>query len=367
MKTGSKVKNGGGFFILDLQQIDRIVEMDGGAEELMAYLVLSRGTGQSRTVSTHGANSISVRTDMTFYRAEQSLTWLANSGFISKAAAASDEVSKKRKPRWIIPITPNQQELALSNALLDGIGKGMQNPPLARIYNELAMGQHCVLPDARLDALMLLLRLYQHHHLADLGGVNPRLGLYRQWEETKNSNGNTIEDIAGTNAALFEIKYSSTLVFPTFCNDSLFYIPDAGERKIRFGDAFHNLTKLGLVYEVIQIWSADPIKSPKAYPLYTLYVRDRHARESDPYLSKEIHNFALRRGCLDEYSEFSDSENSANIINTGRFRYIATKTEGGFPIGIFRLRFRPHTRDTGKGLAAERHRVDQWASVLSKL
>jgi len=106
-------------------------------------------------------------------------------------------------------------------------------------------------------------------------------------------------------------------------------------------------------------------------PLYTLYVFDRHARESEPYLSRAIHAAALRRGTLDAYEEFPPGagawEDSGNIVGTGRFRYVATKKDGGFPIGIYRLRFRPHTKDTGKGMDAERRRVAEWAGPLSRL
>lgn len=278
MLPESSLKSSNGFFITDLRQMDRIVEMGGGAEELMAYLVLSRGAGRSRTVSTHGANSIAMRTGMTFYRAEQSLNWLEKKGFIQKAAA-SDEKSKKRQPKWNLLEAEEQQELALANALLDGVGRGKHNPPLERIYNESLLGKHCVLADARLDAFMLLLRLYHHHQLADFGGVNPRLGLYREWGATENSHGNKIEDIAGTNLALFEIKGSNTKFVHQFCNEAHFYIEDVGERVARFEDAFHNLTRMKLVYEVIQIWSSNPVKNEKAHPLYTVMcVTITHAR-----------------------------------------------------------------------------------------
>ena len=119
----------------------------------------------------------------------------------------------------------------------------------------------------------------------------------------------------------------------------------------------------------------------KAEPLYTLYVHDRHARESEPYLQKEIHSAALRRGDMDEHVEFAHlgmekmgiyGSEGGNIIGeagqpTGRFRYIANKKAGAFPIGIYRLRFRPKTRDTGRGMAAEKQRVDSWINSLKKI
>lgn len=361
MTSKSLIKNKVGFFVVDFSQLIQIIETGGSAKELMAYLVLRRGAG-SKTISTHGANSTAVRTGMTYTSAEHALAWLAENQFIALAPE-----SAKRRPRWKISESDNPQELPLSNSLIDGIGKGKQNPPLARIYNDLPLGKRCLLADSQMDTLMLLLQMYQNHHLAEFGGVNPKLGLFREWDAASNSYGNKYQDLPGTNAALYEITRANTTIRASFCDAALFYVEDTDERRLRFKEAFGNLKAMGLFYEVTQIWSADPLTDESAHPLYTLYVHDRHARETDPYLSKEIHETAFRLGAMDMYDEFSDCTDSANIIGTNRFRYVATKQNGAFPIGIFRLRFRPHTRDVGKGMAAEQRRVDQWAAQLKSL
>jgi hypothetical protein len=188
-----------------------------------------------------------------------------------------------------------------------------------------------------------------------------------------NVEGEQVTDIPDSNVALYEIEGSYSQMFISFAEEALFYIKDEEERHIRFWDAFHTLDKLGFVYEVIQIWSGNPndhdsSKARKAEPLYTPYVKDRHARGSEPYLQKEIHNAAFRTGIMDAYIEFGypDIEEDASI-GSGRFRYIATKANKGYPIGIYRLRFRPHTVDTGRGIAAEQSRVKHWAEAISKL
>jgi hypothetical protein len=322
-----KVK-GIGFFILNLRQITRMVMLGAGAEELLAYLVLSRGTGRSQTVSTHGANSISVRTGLSRHGAVNALNWLEENSII-KRAEETDEKVKKRKARWHLVETREVEELALSNSLLDGIGRGENNPPMARLYEEAKLGSHCVVADARLDALLVLLCLYRHHHIADCGGVNPRSGIYRYWHAAEDRYGNKVQDIKGTGAALFEIGGGNVSAFSRFSKEALFNVEDDKERTERFWHAFHSLCKLGFVYEVIQIWNEDPVKDERAGPLYTLYVRDRHARQSDPYLSRQIHEVGLRCGALDSYVEFS-----ADVpFDSGRFRYIASKSEGGYPIG----------------------------------
>lgn len=364
-------EKGKGFFIVNLYLINLIVKLGGGFEEVSAYVVLVRGAGRRREISTHGASSIAARTGMTYTRAEKSLKWLLDHKFISKAEDGGDEKSRKRLPRYRL-LEVNDVEVkivALANDLIDGVGRGKNNPPFARIYNDSDMGCHYVMSHARLDALMLLLCMYEHHFLAECGGIDPRSGLFKVYEPTENSNGNKIENFKETNLAMFEIQGAGTFCYGAFSKKALFYVPDDDQRTERFSCAFENLKRMGFCYETIQIWSTDPNKDENASPNYTLYILDRHARESEYYLSTSIHRAALRRNILIGYDEFFDIEDypSANIINSGRFRFVAHKSAGGYPIGIFRLRFRAHTQDTGKGLAAEKHRVERWTSILEQL
>jgi hypothetical protein len=360
-----------GFFIINLCVINFIVNLGGGFAEVSAYVVLVRGSGKKRETSTHGANSVAARTGMTYTRAEKALDWLQKHKIIVKVDV-TDEKPKNRLPRFrLLPLPVLRvKEVALANDLLDGVGRGKNNPPLARIFNEADMGRHCVIADTRLDVFMLLLCLYVHHDLSEFGGVDPRAGIYKEYESTENSYGKRMEPFEGTNLALFEIQPTYTISCGVFAREALFYVPDGQELKDRFICAFENLKRLGFLYETIQIYSADPCKNEKARPLYPLYIFDRHARESEPYLSTTIHKLALRRkilhGC-DEFVDPDDDVTTENIIKTGRFRFVSDKTAGGHPIGIFRLRFRPHTRDTGKGVAAEQRRAAQWESMLSKL
>lgn len=349
----------GGFFTVNLSQVDGMVRKGAGAEEVMAYLVLARGCGKNSSTA-HGANSVANRTGLTYYKAEQSMEWLVEGGYIIKR-----EVEGK-KPRWQLTKPVDGHELALANALVDGIGRGLDNPPLTRIYREVSMGKHCVLTDARLDALMVLLHLYRHHLMADFGGVNPRAGIFRSWKAADNIYEEQVMEIEGTNAAIYEIEGDAASVYLKFAGEALFYVSDTEERSLRFWDAFHNLKGFGFMYEVTQVWDSDPENDKKAEPLYTLYIHDRHARESEPYLIKDVHRAATRRGAM-EYFHLNTHDDEESVINSGRYRFIANKKVGGFPIGIYRLRFRAGTKDTGKGILAEKKRVNDWAAILGKL
>lgn len=365
--SGDEVeKKSGEFFTVNLSKLDEMVRADAGAEDVMAYLVLARGCGKNST-TFHGANSIANRIGITNYKAKQSLDWLTEHGYILKIKGVDE---KKGGDRWQVLDSKGVDDIALPNSLTDGLEKG--TPPLNRIYNELGMGKHCHIPDGRLDTIMVLLHLYKHHLLADCGGINPRSGLYRSWVGANNFNGEQVVNLEGTNMALYEIRGGISCKNEDFALEAIFYEPDNAEREIRFLDAFENLNNLGLMYEVIQVWSGNPAADKKAEPLYTLYINDWDGSNSDPYLSKVIHELAMRFGIMDAFTEFSHLSSGKErldsaSIGSGRFRYIANKKVGGFPIGIYRLRFRPNTRDTGTGIDAERKRVEKWSLKLNAI
>lgn len=356
-----------------------IVEAGGFADDVMAYLVLSKGVNRRHRpdkadafITTYGAQAISKQTGISYTKAEAAIKWLLENGFIGKAEGESIPAQlgkgndRKHKSRWLIARTLEPQDIALANALVDGIGKGKTNPPLMRIYNDIRLGANCMVADSRLDAIMVLAHLYRHHTFADCGGINPRSGLYRNWVAASNDLDEQTTEIEGTNATLYEIEATQNRVFNQFASEALFYIKDEAERHARFWEAFSNLKDFGLMYEVTQVWDANPNGSNgrRAEPLYTLYVHDRHARKSEPYLQSAIHTLAFKAGAMDRYTEFSDDDSN---IKSGRFRYIANSKTGGYPIGIYRLRYRAGTTDTGIGMAAEQSRVNRWQEAFNNI
>lgn len=364
----------GGFFIVNLKQIDSMVSNGANADDVLAYLVLTKGINKKNDINltSYGAQAIYKYTGITYTRAESALQWLLTNGYIAKAegegipAQLGKGTSRKHKPKWILNQVADIQSTALANALVEGIGRGKDNPPLMRIYNETKLSEHCIIADSILDSVVVLVHLYWHHHFADCGGINPRTCLYNEWVSAENLSGEKVIDIDGTNAALYEIAGHQSTMFKTFANEALFYIDDEAERYLRFWEAINNIKSLGIMYEVIQVWDSNPNgnNGRKAKPLYTLYIRDRHARDSEPYLQKAIHTFAFRVGAMDRSAEFSAYDFGESNLQTGQFRYIAVKKTGGYPIGIYRLRFRPHTQDTGIGMAAENKRVSEWENML---
>jgi hypothetical protein len=228
---------------------------------------------------------------------------------------------------------------------------------------------------ARLDAVMLLVHLYRRHLLEECGGVDPRSGLYQEWRlaetptELEFGCREPVMAVDGSNAALYEVEGKSTTMWTEFAETALAYITDGPERHQRFWCAFRNLDRLGLVYEVLTVWNRNPLTSRNAELQYTLYVLDRHARNTDPYLQREIHTMAMELGEIDYGDLVQDTyDRSAPALpDSGRFRFIANKKAGAYPLGVFRLRYRPKTRDTGLGFEAERQRCLHRGNVCRKL
>lgn len=398
----SPVSNRGQFFSLSLATLDSIARAGGQAEAVLGYLVLSRHTkgkgSDSGKFTAASAQAISEKAGLIRTKAEKALEWLSThypslspgdkkTPFIVSANEARKQSphipehfgkarAKQTQIRWVLD--PGENLLYLANALVDGIGKGKFNPPLQRIYNEVRPDFEAGISmrEARLDTLMLLLHSYWHHDLEGSGGVNPRAGVYREWGLVADpAYREAIQPIEGTNAAMHEIEGGSHMVFDSFAKEALFYVDDEVQSTKRFSCAFRNLQRLRLIYEVLTVWDSDPVKNVEAELQYTLYIHDRHARDSEPYIQKEVHKAAYALGVrkrffdfhpdADEYAHEDDDHSS--FINSKRFRFIASRQRGGYPVGIFRLRFRARDRDTGLGISAEKRRCDEWTGILKKL
>lgn len=368
-------KKSQGFHILNLNAVDEMVAKGADVDAVTAYLVIVRGANR-QGFSTHGANSVANRSDMTRYKAEQSLRWLTDNGYIQKIEC-NEEIFKKRQPRFQVVARHNSFDISLPNFMLDGKGVkvGNERPsPLKIIFTKVKMGKHCTYKESQLDTIMVLIHLYRHHELAEFGGVNPRVGPIRKWTSSVNSIRNSFEPLERTKFSIFEIEGDEEVINPLMVNEALFYVAEEDDRISRYIEAFSNLQKLGFVFETIQVWSDDPIATPKASPLYTLYIVSKSARNSDPFLQTAINKLAIRRRIFDakdEYGHLGLGEDTpvedSNIIGSGRFRYFAQSKSGGYPIGIYRLRYRAATKDTGKGMAAEKRRVDEWESTIDNL
>lgn len=114
-----------GFFNISLDQIDKIIHSGGSSEEVIVYLVIARGIGK-HGYSTWGVNACANYTLMTYHRAKKCVEWLLANDFIAKHPDHMDKASQSR-PKFLIK--QGGSEIALANALIEGIAQGKKTRP----------------------------------------------------------------------------------------------------------------------------------------------------------------------------------------------------------------------------------------------
>ena len=357
--------SGKGFFAVSMLSIHSIIQFGGDVDDLMAYVVLAKHTtGRGKIpyrLSTAGAKAISGKTGLTYRQAKNRLEWLEAEGFIisgdgdTHMADKPEHKSKANKVRW--HLNPADDDFVyLSHSLIDGVGKGKSNPPLMRIREEVKKGKCDTIHQARIDAVLLLLHAYQNHSMADFGGIDPAM-LHNPWREAKDNV--FFEGLDVLVLSLEEDEHPVATV--EFVRKIFGSVIDQKEMAVRFWNALSNLKHLSFIYEVIEIWQGNPLENKRAELFYPLYVRDWHARQSDPYVLPAIHSYLVDTGAIDRFI-FNDALEGA--VGDGSFRLIRSSGGNEHAIGTYRLRFRPGTKDNGEGIAMEQKLADKWLSVL---
>lgn len=314
-------------------------------EPILAYLVASVGTSGSGRSSSWSAKSVADRTGLTYRESAKALASLVEDGVITNVGTTA-------RPRWNLP--PFEDAVQLPNDLANGVGHGEK--PLSRILSRAPFSLHGR-KVAQVDALTLLLAMYAHHDLAGSGGVTPSPGLYRRWNAVENAFKTKIE---GTDGHLVEIEGENEVASHQFIEDALPHAPEPD----RFWAALALLKAAGLVFEVITIWTDEPRHGEL---LYTLYVRDWHARQRDTYVQPAIHRLCLRSGTFDPATEMGcDDSIVKDGMSNEQFRFVAI-TAKPCALGIYRLRFIAPTRDEMIGLERERQRNQEWMEALDSI
>lgn len=135
----------------------------------------------------------------------------------------------------------------------------------------------------------------------------------------------------------------------------------------RFRQAFEHLSQLHLLYEIAMVFDDDPLVNPGAEMMYPLYVWDQAIRDkakSERSGLGGLYNEAfdrLDRSAIGEhirYFTFSD-DSTRSRSGSGFFVYGADCREAKV-LSVYRLKYRPHTKDTGAGVDTKRERTAAW-------
>jgi hypothetical protein len=347
-------------FSVNSTTIQQLADKEAAFHLIVTYLFLARGVSMRsmRRMSSYSAAHIVAKTRLSQSQVDSALQFLSAQNVIEVQESGNPQ---DKSGKWVL--LDDVPDIFLPAVLTDN---KHQVPPLMRLL-------HAASPeDTRLeyvlDELVVLLMLYRYQDMEKCGGIDPRAGLYRQWTMAAGATPfkNQVKNIVGSEAAIFEVGGPTTLQFAHFADAALAYVHEQGERHDRFFNALWHLQHLGFVYEVAQIWDSDPngVDGNEAVPLYTHYVHDALARDVEPSLQKEIQRVSYRLGMLDGYKEFTELEYTH--AESVRFRFVADKQVGGYPIGVYRLKFRHHSTAMSVDIDSESRRAGDWLRELQE-
>lgn len=345
-------------FHISSRILQDLAALEDSALYLLSYVLLARNASGNKRLSPLDANAIASILGAPSAKVHQAMRRLEQAGVIEQTTDDSNggegQSSNDGKQRargggarvWCIK--DGQLDTTIPYTLVDG------NPsPLQKLYTDVTS------PGAnadQVDSLFVLLMLYHYDNMDKAGGVLPGYGLRRVWTDV--SSALVRAQVMGTSWSLFDLVGEIADESDTAAIESMQHVDGRDERIRRFNKAFATLVKGKFVYQVMQVWSADPLVDASAASLYTLYVNDTSVQE--PELQKEVMRAAFRLGLNDGYEGLG-----AAGYNNGvslHVRYVAERQGGGYPIGLWRMRYK-----SLHDLEGELNRHEKWAHGLRML
>lgn len=325
---------------------------------IMSYLILARGVEQldNRRTTTTNAATIITKTQWEADVINHAIEWLKQQDYIELVEVIQE---KEKTTHW--QIKDGQLDTLLPITLIDGNGV----TPLTRLYSPRILSEEDNL--RQIDHLVVICILYLYNDMVLYGGVNPRIGLYRKWVDFDEKNNQPVLNILNSDAAIYAVHGKTNVHYEGFANALFKYIADPNERLSRIANSLQKLVLNGFLYETTQIWDANPIaqSGAEALPMYTIYIHDPISKTDEPELQRMIQRVAYRLGIKDGYKEFTEDDyEKAESVN---FRYVADKQVQGYPIGVFRLKFKILSDNDINAVDVERVRAAAWLSELQYL
>ena len=346
------------YFPVSLITLQKIALL-GSFVDVAGYVVLSRfADGKPvpgyppHTYSGAGVNALHEKLRIAEETAKGVLARLVEANFLKEAQPEVKAVAKMA--RW--DLLPELADLYLPHSFVDGMSQCTS--PLSRLKNavdaERAGKLHNFPTEVkRLDCLMLLLGIHKASSMQDFGGLNPQF-LSRPW---------CVETKIPTNLLT---KWGATpgdeVFNRLFIETCMAHRKDLEEeRKMGFPgffDAWRIIKSLGLVYEVVTLFSGSTYKNPGDLR-YSIRVNDYFAAtneaKGDPSMMGSLE--ASYGAKLAFYTQADET------VNNEALRVLLPDTNGTL-IGIWRPRFRAKNPDSGIWIENEKHAI---ASAMLKI
>ncbi len=385
-KTEAKTS---GFIQMSLATLQAINRMDGGYNELAAYIVLCGGVNgrHAGRYCTHGAKSVSDRSGMSYRTAEKAIQWLHEHGLIRPPSETEPKflgktATRAHTVRWVLGDS-EALDVAVSRQFVDGVKGSQKDSPLKRMLAEISGKDDITRGQAVSDAIVLFAALMKEQDFAECAGVDPDAWhqKFEPIEDDEDGDGTEhIVPVPDTNGVMVTMKESvndfSTLPFIYKVLDET---PENEQRKQeltkRFWHSAHQLRSLRLIYRVLILWQGNPLDAKqrrKAEPIGTQYINDSWARQYDPHLQYEVNRAAWRSGTRDVYSDYMDSKHIDEpipFVNSGRYRYMVNSKSADttYLVGQLRVRYWAANESTVQGRQIEQNRTVKLSSAIEKI
>jgi len=391
--TGSISKNGLGlFYAVSSEAIRHVADHSDRAALVLAYLALKRHQQKHRThVISAGAPTLQKAFDISYPRARkllkdlQSIAW--GPAFYNCAVVDAKIWNQQCMDGEEIPLGSYQANKVMPACgedyiylpnMLNTCGPGQSHSPLGQLYR---------LPDKtiRLDAVMLLLGLYEHLDMQHCGGVDPSTAIYIPWRTEGMAHNDDFLELGYQGAAnglhyqVVDMRSSDNAYWKEHLLTSQWSFIESVTSETseteapRFWTAWRALRDLGLADHVAMVFDADPLLDPDAEILYPLWTFNKAERQrlndrnpGEGGLAHLVSNRTQRDAELDELNGSLIEAYSEQFLfdePTGFF-IAASPTPDAKVIGILRPRFIPNTKDSQRGWAELRDKAVKWKKKL---
>lgn len=323
----------------------------GRYEDVAGFLVLARHASGKPVagfdpfkLSGAGVNGIHEKAGVSEETARGVVQRLQEAGLIKPASAETKKLFSYA--RW--EIVQGELNLNLPHAITDALKTANANSALQRIKASVVHSahaealKHISATEVRLDALMVLMNIYQNTKMEAFGGLSPHC-VYRAWEVKSQT--------SKPPGIRWGAEPGHTTAYTKFASASLPHVTPlpgkTGEKAMfqRFWNAWKNLEESGLIYEAVTLFDTQPETNTEARSVMTLRVNDYHAGSAE-----KTGDPSLLRSADTSLAFYTPADNDRGEPEA---MWVVLPDKRGALVGIWRPRFRPATPDAGAWIEKE--------------
>lgn len=306
-----------GFFAIGLAEWRQACEI--GLNPAVTFLVLASGTGRDNQTTSWSANSVQQYGGIRWERAKPAIEQLIKAGLATLA-----ESSTKARPRYKLKISEDRIWLPKNIVIpLDG-----EEP----VVHRLRQTQDVM-------TLRLFVELYHAQNLAADGGI-PRSVYYKKYEK----------EVCRDVGSLVYLGFTSAGTYVTWATDvTKVHKGNDDNRGELFFQRFTTLQQMGLIQEAAYLFESE---SPDAEILFPVDGPEPEETGVNCFAQDHIVTDLPAGEILLEQHEY--------VIPVYRHQQTAEL------FGIFRMRLRPHTANTGAWYASVKEKSRVARTMLQK-